>query len=70
MYGQFHNEQTLTQKRSTFVSRNELTKTDGLGKKLLVFISLLLITISFSSTSFAGPSQPRLPGGNGNSNGR
>lgn len=69
MYGQFHNEQTLTQKKSIYVPGNHSTKVEN-KKKILAFISVLIIAISFSSTSFAGPSRPRLPGGNGNSQGR
>lgn len=70
MYGQFYNEQLLTKKRTKHEPANRFAKVEINRKKILGFISLLLITISFSSASFAGPSQPRLKGGNGNVQGR
>lgn len=70
MYGQFHNQFTLTSKRSKSSSANEFLKTKNERKTFWAFITLLLITISVSSTTFAGSSQPKLRGGNGNAQGR
>jgi uncharacterized protein (DUF2062 family) len=68
MYGQFHNEQSLRTTRTKTAAANNLAK--GNRVKAASFISLFLIILTVSSTSFAGPSTPRLPKGNGNAQGR
>lgn len=70
MYGQFHNAQLIRTERTTVIKKIEWSKEDSKKAKAFTFISLLLITFAVSTTSFAGPSQPQLPGGNGNTQGR
>lgn len=75
MHGsQYHYQQALT------VIRPETAKLAGQfrvntnckkdGSKKCSLILLTLLTLSLSSLAFAGPSQPKLKGGNGNANGR
>jgi hypothetical protein len=73
MYGShFHAQQSLTFTRP---STQELTKMISIKKEKNVnrkclFGFLFFIAISLSSLSFAGSSQPKIAGGNGNANGR
>lgn len=73
MYGsQFHFEQSLNTKRfsTSLLEQNiALPKTKN-TKNNLFLIVLTLTTLTLSTIAFAGPSEPRLPGGNGNSRGR
>jgi hypothetical protein len=68
MYGQFHNEQSLRTTKLSLTKSFSEKKTGS--KKSLFFISLLLAVFVVSTASFAGGSQPRLKGGNGNAQGR
>ncbi len=68
MYGQFHNEQILKATKTQTAPKTNTPKNDK--KKVFTFISLILITLSIASTSFAGPSRPKIRGGNGDANGR
>ena len=68
MYGQFHNAQSL--RTSKVVVAKSFTEKKVSKVKVMGFISLILLTLSVSVTSFAGPSQPKLKGGNGNAQGR
>jgi ABC-type Na+ efflux pump permease subunit len=72
MYGSnFHLEQAVTTKRASTEAlgkRQNLSKNSN--KKSILMLSIMAIMLAASSVSFAGPSQPRLPGGNGNAGGR
>lgn len=72
MYGtQFHLEQAVSTKRlSTTQLEKNLSNSNSSMKKNWLIFGLILIGISLSSVTFAGLSQPRLAGGNGNANGR
>ena len=72
MYGsQFHLEQTLNTKRfSTSQLEKNISITNTKNKKSWLMTGLILIGLSMSTMTFAGSSQPRLKGGNGNANGR
>lgn len=72
MYGsQFHLEQTLTTKRySTALLEKNVSTTTAPKNKNWFMITLVLMGLTVSSVTLAGPSQSRLPGGNGNANGR
>jgi hypothetical protein len=69
MYGSnFQIEQALTRKSliETSVVGNQ---SDSKSSKKSWLLALVVACI-LSSVAFAGPSQPRLPGGNGDSRGR
>ena len=68
MYGQFHNEQMLKATKVQTAKKSNMLKNDN--KTFITLISLIFITLSISTTSFEGPSRSRLPGGNGDANGR
>lgn len=72
MYGsQFHLEQTLSTKRySTILLEKNISHSSSHKKNNWFMIGLVLVGLTLSTVTMAGPSQPRLPGGNGNSNGR
>lgn len=64
MYGSsFHFEQSINTNR---LMRTSSTKSER--SWVVILIAAILLTIS--AASYAGPSTPRLPGGNGNVNGR
>lgn len=71
---QYHYHQALTMIRpSTEALKNRsYTSNDGAqkSKKGFALLALILITLTLSTIAHAGPSQPRLKGGNGNANGR
>jgi hypothetical protein len=75
MYGsQFHFQQATqisSLKKNEFVSqiKNDYKKTVKLTD-FIKFLSMILIVAFISTALFAGSSQPRLAGGNGNANGR
>ena len=72
MYGsQFHLEQTLNTKRfSTSQLEKNYSTTQSCNKKKWLSMGFLLIGLTLSTISFAGSSQPRLAGGNGDARGR
>ena len=75
MYGsQFQAEQALTLIRpSTQELANHTYCKSGNRvdlSRVMVFFVFTALVFSISNLSFAGPSQPRIKGGNGNSNGR
>lgn len=72
MYGsQFHLEQIVNTKRySTSLLEKRISLSIPKKKNNWFMIVLALLGITISSITLAGPSQPRLPGGNGNSRGR
>jgi hypothetical protein len=70
MYGQFQNQFSLNKKLSHSAPANEDFQFPFKNKKFFLFILLLLSMITFSAVSFAGPSQPKIRGGNGNAQGR
>lgn len=64
MYGSsFQLEQSINTNR---LMRTSSPKSEKSWIAIIVAVALLTI----SAASFAGPSTPRLPGGNGNANGR
>lgn len=71
MYGsQFHLEQTLNTKRFS-TSQLEKNISQPKTKKSNWLMALMVIFgLTISTITLAGPSEPRLPGGNGNSSGR
>jgi hypothetical protein len=73
MYGsQFHFEQTLNVKRlsTSLLAENASQPKSEKKKSNWLMFGLVILVLSSSTISFAGQSQPRLPGGNGNSSGR
>jgi hypothetical protein len=72
MYGSnFHLEQAVTTKRASTEALEKNQKLNaGKSKKNILMLSIIAVMLAVSSASFAGPSQPRLPGGNGNAGGR
>jgi hypothetical protein len=68
MYGQFHNAQSLRTTKSSIAKSFTEKKVNNV--KIMGLISLIFLTLSVSVSCFAGPSQPRLKGGNGNAQGR
>jgi len=75
MYGsQFHSHQALTTIRpftEALQSKEYIKPSDhSKQKKILTFISLILITALISNTAFAGPKDSQLKGGNGSATGR
>lgn len=71
---QYHYHQALTMIRpSTEALKNRSHTTQPKAqqsKKRFALLALILITLTLTSIAHAGPSQPRLKGGNGNANGR
>lgn len=64
MYGSsFQFEQTLNTNR-------ELRTTSAKSDKTWITLIFTFVVLAISTASYAGPSTPRLPGGNGNANGR
>jgi len=72
MYGQFHTFQSSHAKNFSITKKNQknLTGKAANKKQVIVFLSILLVVCLASTSSFAGPKQPKLAGGNGNANGR
>lgn len=73
MYGsQFHFEQTLNVKRlsTSLLEANASQPKSEKKKSSWLMLGLVILGLSISTISFAGPSQPRLPNGNGNAGGR
>ena len=72
MYGsQFHLEQALQTKRfSTLQLEKNISISKSYKKSNWLNIGFLLIGLTLSTITFAGSSQPRLAGGNGNVRGR
>lgn len=72
MYGSsFHLEQAINTKRiSTIDLQNSISAPKSEKKKSFMIAGLITLMLTISAASFAGPSTPRLPGGNGNANGR
>ncbi len=72
MYGSsFHLEQAINAKRiSTIELQNSISKPSSQKKKSFMIAGFITLMLAISTASFAGPSTPRLPGGNGNANGR
>lgn len=72
MYGSsFHLEQSMNSKRiSTIELHNQVSKPKSDKKKSFMIAGLVTLMLTISAASFAGASTPRLPGGNGNANGR
>ena len=72
MYGsQFHLEQALSTKRhsTSQLEKNSFVSTSS-KKNSWIMVGLILLGLTISSITLAGPSQPRIAGGNGNANGR
>ena len=71
MYGsQFHFEQALTNQRAATVSLSKNVSLPKKDKRPWLIALLTIVTISISTIACAGPSQPKISGGNGNANGR
>lgn len=72
MYGsQFHLEQTLNTKRySTSILEKNISTSVSDKKNNWFMVGLVIIGLTISSITLAGPAQSRLPGGNGNAKGR
>ena len=72
MYGSsFHLEQSINSKVvSTMDFHKSISTPTSQKKKTFMFAGLIMLLLSLSVASYAGPSQPRLPGGNGNVRGR
>ena len=72
MYGsQFHLEQALSTKRYSTSQLEKNTSVSITSKKhSWVMVGLIFLGLTISSITLAGPSQPRIAGGNGNANGR
>ncbi|MBC7537320.1 MAG: hypothetical protein H7281_00760 [Bacteriovorax sp.] len=75
MYGsQYHAHHALTQVRPStqeLATRTSYKLEKKINRKISLSIFIFIfIALSISSLSYAGPSQPRLKGGNGNTNGR
>ncbi|MBC7428452.1 MAG: hypothetical protein H7336_07570 [Bacteriovorax sp.] len=71
MYGSNYSYQALTTKRiSTVELENSIIRPKLEVKKTFFMASLVSLLMIISAASFAGSSQPRLAGNNGNANGR
>ena len=71
MYGsQFHFEQNLNVKRLSTSLLEKNISIPNKKKSNCVILGLITLSLTISTITFAGSSQPRLAGGNGNSNGR
>lgn len=73
MYGsQFHFEQAINVKKlsTSLLETNVSQSTSEKKKSNWLMFGLVILGLSLSTMTFAGSSQPRLPGGNGNARGR
>jgi hypothetical protein len=66
MYGQFHNQQTLAKNSQNFFKAESSVN----SKKMITGFISILVVFTLSANTFAGSKESKLPGGNGNAQGR